>query len=358
VLGGLRADALAAPARIPFYGRHQAGIATPAQARLRFAAFDSIAADRAELRDLMRAWSATAARLCRAERSSRLTITFGFGPGLFDEDRFGLRAARPAALSPLPAVHGDALDPARSGGDLCVQACADDPDVSLHAVRRLSSEDAVALRWSQAGFGRASSTTRRQRTPRNLMGFKDGTNNLRGDDPASMARHVWVGPRDRPPWLRDGSYLVVRRIRMRLTEWDATPVHLQERVIGRRKRTGAPLGGSHEHDPVDLNAGVSGGNPTIPTDAHIRLASPHANGGTEILRRSYNFSDGVAPDGQLDAGLLFLAFERHPRQFIAIQRRLGERDDALGNFIVHEASAVFAVPPGARRGGWVGEGLV
>jgi deferrochelatase/peroxidase EfeB len=232
--------------------------------------------------------------------------------------------------------------------------------VAFHAVQRLAAKGsgAAALRWSQAGFGRASSTTRRQRTPRNLMGFKDGTNNLHGDDRAPMARHVWVGPRDRPAWLRDGSYLVVRRIRMRLTEWDATPVHLQERVIGRRKRTGAPLGGSHEHDPVDLNAGVSSGNPTIPTDAHIRLASPHANGGTEILRRSYNFSDGVAPDGQLDAGLLFLAFQRHPRQFIAIQRRLGERDDALGNFIVHEASAVFAVPPGARRGGWVGEGLI
>jgi deferrochelatase/peroxidase EfeB len=361
-LGGAHGDALAAPApaRIPFYGRHQAGIGTPAQARLQFAALDVTAASRAELRELMRTWSAAAARMCRSERSSRLTITFGLGPGLFDQGRFGLARSRPASLAPLPAFPGDALDPARSGGDLAIQACADDADVAFEAVQRLAAKGpgAAALRWSQAGFGRASSTTRRQRTPRNLMGFKDGTNNLLGDDRAAMARHVWVGPRDRPAWLRDGSYLVVRRIRMRLTEWNATPVPRQERVIGRRKRTGAPLGGSHEHDPVDLNAGVSSGNPTIPTDAHIRLASPHANGGAEILRRSYNFSDGVAPDGQLDAGLLFLAFQRHPRQFIAIQRRLGQRDDALGNFIVHEASAVFAIPPGARRGGWVSEGLI
>jgi deferrochelatase/peroxidase EfeB len=157
-----------------------------------------------------------------------------------------------------------------------------------------------------------------------------------------------VGPRDRPEWLRGGSYLVARRIRMRLDEWDATPVHRQERVIGRHKRTGAPLGGRHEHDRVDLEAGVSKGDPVIPTDAHIRLSSPHANGGKMLLRRSYNYSEG----------LLFIAYQRNPRQFIAIQRRLGERDDALGDFIVHEGSALFACPPGARRGGFVGEGLV
>jgi deferrochelatase/peroxidase EfeB len=148
--------------------------------------------------------------------------------------------------------------------------------------------------------------------------------------------------------MRGGSYLVVRRIRMKLDAWNATPVNRQERVIGRRKRSGAPLGGQREFDPVDLNAGVASGNPVIPADAHIRLASPHANGGVRILRRSYNTSDG----------LLFIAFQRHPRQFAAIQQRLGERQDALGSFIVHEGSAVFACPPGARRGGFVGDGLL
>jgi deferrochelatase/peroxidase EfeB len=339
----------------PFHGRHQAGIATPAQSRLHFAALDATATSRAELRDLMRAWSATAASLSRRERLSRLTITFGFGPRLFDSGRYGLAAKRPPGLQPLPAFPGDALDPARSGGDLAVQACADDPAVALHAVEKLIAKGAgaAALRWTQAGFGRSSSTSRMQSTPRNLMGFKDGTNNVKAEERAAMTRHVWVGPRDRPAWLRDGSYLVVRRIRMQLDRWQATPMHRQERVIGRHKKTGAPLGGRREQDTVDLNAGVSSGDPTIPTDAHIRLASPHANGGARILRRSYNFRDSDD-----DAGLLFLAFQRHPRQFIAIQHRLGARDDALGNFIVHEASAVFACPPGARRGGFVGDGLL
>jgi deferrochelatase/peroxidase EfeB len=185
------------------------------------------------------------------------------------------------------------------------------------------------------------------------MGFKDGTNNPKGDDPAAMARSVWVGARERPTWLRGGSYLVARRIRMRLDAWNATPVHRQERVIGRHKQSGAPLGGRHEHDHVDLNAGVSKGDPVIPTDAHIRLSAPSANGGKRLLRRSYNYRES-----DTDAGLLFLAYQRHPRQFVAIQRRLGERDDALGEFIVHEGSALFACPPGYRRGGFVGEGLL
>lgn len=340
----------ASAAAIPFHGRHQAGIATPAQPRLHLAAFDATAASRAELRDLMRDWSAAAARVTARERRSHLTLTFGFGPGLFRDDRYGLESRRPPALAPLPPFPGDALDPARSGGDLAVQACADHPEVAADAIARLTARAAGAAtpRWSQAGFGRSSSTSRSQQTPRNLMGFKDGTNNIKAEDRRAMARSVWVGPRDRPAWMRDGSYMVARRIRMRLDAWHATPVHRQERVIGRHKRSGAPLGGRREHDAVDLEAGVERGDPTIPTDAHIRLSSPHANGGARILRRSYNYSEG----------LLFLAFQRHPRQFIAIQRRLGERDDALGAFIVHEGSALFAVPPGFSRHGYVGDGVL
>jgi deferrochelatase/peroxidase EfeB len=270
-----------------------------------------------------------------------LTVTFGFGPGLFDPGRYGL--AGPRALAPLPAFPGDALDPARSGGDLAVQACADDAGAAQHAVEALAAKasGAASVRWAQDGFVNNPG----RRTPRNLMGFKDGTNNIAGDDRNAMSYDVWVRS---PGWMRGGSYLVVRRIRMKLDAWNATPVHRQERVIGRRKQSGAPLGGHREFDPVDLNAGVGSGNPVIPTDAHIRLASPHANAGVRILRRSYNIGDG----------LLFIAFQRHPRQFVAIQRRLGERDDALGNFIVHEGSAVFACPPGARRGGFVGDGLL
>jgi deferrochelatase/peroxidase EfeB len=317
---------------------HPAGIATTAQQHLQFAAFDVTAASRKDLRDLMRSWSAAA-----GQRGSGLTITFGLGPGLFDPGRFGLGGARPRALAALPAFPGDALDPARSGGDLAVQACADDPGAALHAVEALAAKasGAASIRWAQDG----SIHNPGGRTPRNLMGFKDGTNNIAGDDGSAMSYDVWVRS---PGWMRGGSYLVVRRIRMKLDIWNATPIHGQERVIGRRKQSGAPLGGRHEFDPVDLNAGVASGNPVIPTDAHIRLASPDANGGVRIRRRSYNTGDG----------LLFIAFQRHPRQFVAIQRRLGRRDDALGNFIVHEGSAVFACPPGARRGGFVGDGLL
>jgi deferrochelatase/peroxidase EfeB len=319
---------------------------------MRITAFDLV--DGAERRDLMRDWSQLAAKLTRRERASRLTLTFGFGPGFF-EGVPGLERKRPAALKPLPPFFGDALDPARSNGDLALQACADDADVARAAIVRLTAHvaGAVAPRWTQLGFGRASITTVRERTPRNLMGFKDGTNNITADDAHAMRRYVWVGPRDRPAWLRGGSYLVVRRIRIRLDAWDATPVERQERVIGRRKRSGAPLGGRRERDAVDFDAGVEEGNPVIPTDAHIRLSSPHANGGMQLLRRSYDFSD--APG---DEGLIFVAFMRHPRQFVTIQRRLGERDDALGDFISHESSALFACPPGGARGGYVGDGLL
>jgi deferrochelatase/peroxidase EfeB len=352
-LGGLPVDALAAKP-IPFHGRHQAGIATPAQTRLYLAAFDVTATARADVRDLLKDWSEAAARITRREKASRLTITFGLGPALFAADRFGLESKRPAPLADLPAFTGDALDPARSGGDLAIQACADDPAVARDAVRRLQERaaQATALRWSQAGFGRSSSTSRKQRTPRNLMGFKDGTNNIKAENANAMRRSVWVGPRDKPVWMRDGSYMVVRRIRMRLDDWDATRVHRQERIIGRHKKSGAPLGARREFDEVDLDKGVESGDPVIPTDAHIRLSSPRANGGMRLLRRSYNYSEGEG-----DAGLVFIAFQRHPRQFIAIQRRLGHRDDALGDFIEHTASAVFACPPGAGRAEFVGEDL-
>jgi deferrochelatase/peroxidase EfeB len=335
--GRIPLDALAAASP-----RHQAGIATRAQAHLRFAAFDATASNRAELRDLMREWSATAQALAAAHRKDHLTITFGFGPALFAAGRYGLAAKRPPSLTPLPAFFGDQLDPAKSDGDLAIQVCADHRAVVEKAMNRLRRDGAAVERWSLAG------STGTRGTPRNRMGFKDGTNNIAGDDATAMRHSVWVGPRDNPAWLRGGSYLVARRIRMELDAWNATTTHRQERIIGRHKQSGAPLGGKREFDQADFDAGVKEGDPTIPTDAHIRLSSPHANGGKMLLRRSYN----------IEEGLLFLAYQRNPRQFIAIQRRLGERDDALGEFIVHEGSALFACPPKARRGGFVGDTLL
>ncbi|HVY77257.1 MAG TPA: iron uptake transporter deferrochelatase/peroxidase subunit [Solirubrobacterales bacterium] len=366
---------------VPFYGEHQAGIDTPAQDRLHFAAFDLVDASPAALRELMREWSRAAAEMTAGQMvgdvnseqlappddtgetvgllPSRLTVTFGFGPSLFAKRGLGLAGKRPAALREIPPLPADELNEGESGGDLCVQACSDDPQVAFHAVRNLAriGRGTVVMRWSQLGFGRTASTSRGQDTPRNLMGFKDGTANIKAEDTAAMDRFVWVG-REGPAWMRGGSYLVTRRIRMLLEVWDRSSLEDQEQTIGRDKYRGAPLGGHDEFEPLDLEAEADG-RPTIPVDSHVRLASASFNGGERILRRGYSFTDGVDESlGELEAGLFFICFQRDPqRQFVAIQRRLGSAD-ALNEYIKHVGSAVFAVPPGARRGGYVGETLL
>lgn len=365
---------------VEVYGEHQAGIATAAQDRLHFAAFDLLTEDPTALRELMRAWTVAAAEASGGEMigevndlapappedtgetvgllPSRLTVTFGFGPSLFEKPGLGLRGKRPAALRPLPPLPADELNPAEVGGDICVQACSDDPQVAFHAVRNLAriGRGTVAMRWSQLGFGRTASTSRSQDTPRNLMGMKDGTANIRAEDGEAMERFVWVGD-EGPGWMRGGSYLVTRRIRMLLEVWDRAPLEDQERTIGRHKYSGAPLGGSDEFEPLPLDA-ERNGRPTIPVDAHVRLASARENGGTRILRRGYSFTEGVDESlGELEAGLFFISFQRDPDQFVAIQRRLGSMD-ALNEYIKHVGSALFAVPPGATPGGYVGEGLL
>jgi deferrochelatase/peroxidase EfeB len=366
---------------IEFFGEHQAGIATPQQDRLHFASFDLTTTKAEEVRDLMRAWTEAAARMCAGQpvggendaafvppedtgeaqdlTAGHLTITFGFGPTLFEEDgedRFGFASRRPATLQPIPDLPGDNLDPDLSGGDLCVQACADDPQVAFHAVRNLAriGRGAVVIRWSQLGFGRTSSTSSAQKTPRNLMGFKDGTNNIHAEDEEAMDRYVWV--REEPGWMRGGTYLVARRIRMLIEIWDRSPLLEQEQTIGRHRASGAPLGKEDEFDPVDLKAKGPDGLPLVPVDSHVRLARKDPN--ERILRRGYSFTDGMdSKTGQLDAGLFFISFQRDPgKQFVPLQRRLGQMD-RLTEYIQHTGSAVFACPPGIRPGGYAGEGL-
>ncbi|MFE9852347.1 iron uptake transporter deferrochelatase/peroxidase subunit [Streptomyces sp. NPDC005576] len=362
---------------VPFHGEHQAGIASAVQDRLHFAAFDVRTEDRAELVRLLKDWTA-AARLMTAGlpvgeggfgglpeappddtgealglSASRLTLTIGFGPGLFARDRFGLEAERPEALVDLEAFPGDNLDAARSGGDLCVQACADDPQVAVHAIRQLAriGFGKVAVRWSQLGFGKTSSTTPDAQTPRNMMGFKDGTRNVSGTDSAALDKHVWAGPDDGSAWMAGGSYLVARRIRMHIETWDRASLQEQEDVFGRDKGKGAPVGKSEERDEPFLKA--------MKPDAHVRLAHPDSNGGATILRRGYSFTDGTDGLGRLDAGLFFLAYQRDVRKgFIPIQRALA-RHDALNEYIQHVGSAVFAVPPGVRdKDDWWGRTLL
>ncbi|MEU9193976.1 iron uptake transporter deferrochelatase/peroxidase subunit [Streptomyces hundungensis] len=363
-------------AAVPFHGAHQAGIATAVQDRLHFAAFDVTTKDRAALVQLLKDWTAAAAAMAEGKtvgegaygglaeappddtgealglKPSRLTLTFGVGPSLFAKDRFGLEAKRPEALVDIEQFPGDNLDPARSGGDLCVQACADDPQVAVHAIRNLAriGMGKVAIRWSQLGFGKTSSTTPDAQTPRNMMGFKDGTRNVDGTDTKALDEHVWVGAKDGSDWMTGGSYLVARRIRMHIETWDRTSLQEQEDVFGRDKGEGAPVGKAKERDEPFLKA--------MKPTAHVRLAHPDSNDGARILRRGYSFTDGTDGLGRLDAGLFFLAYQRDVRKgFLPIQRALA-RQDALNEYIQHVGSAIFAVPPGVRdKGDWWGRGL-
>ncbi|MGI8335297.1 iron uptake transporter deferrochelatase/peroxidase subunit [Actinomadura scrupuli] len=364
---------------IPFFGGHQAGIATPVQDRLHFAAFDVVTGDRAKLAGLLEAWTAAAAAMTAGRPhgsgavggmpeappddtgealglpASRLTLTIGFGPTLFEKDgkdRFGLKARRPAALADLPHFPGDALDPARSGGDIAVQACADDPQVAVHAIRNLAriGFGIVTVRYSQLGFGKTSSTTPDAQTPRNLMGFKDGTRNIAADDDKALSRFVWAGAGDGADWMAGGSYLVARRIRMHIETWDRTSLKEQEDIFGRTKGEGAAYGTKHEHDKVDVAR--------LPPDSHVRLANPDSNAGLRILRRGYSFTDGSDGLGRLDAGLFFLAYQRDVRTgFIPLQKRLTAGGDRLNEYIQHVGSGVFACPPGVRKGGHWGDTL-
>jgi deferrochelatase/peroxidase EfeB len=227
----------------------------------------------------------------------------------------------------------------------------------VHAVRNLAriATGRAAIRWSQTGFGRASKTALVARTPRNLLGFKDGTANIRGDDQAALDEHVWVPSGTAPAWLAGGTYLVVRKIAILLDDWDRQPLAKQEAVLGRTKASGAPLSGGGEDTAPDFEATVDGAAAIDPA-AHIRLAHASNNGGFRILRRSYNYVDGTDAQGDLAAGLLFIAFQQSPARFIAIQRSLAT--DRLNEYVRPVGSAVFAVPPGTSDGRFIGDGLL
>jgi deferrochelatase/peroxidase EfeB len=353
---------------IPFYGPHQAGIADPTrpQAHGWLAAFDLVAGvDRRALVALLRDWSEAAEALTAGRPvgvgddlvvagagPSALTVTLGFGGSLFG--RAGIPAtARPAGLAPLPAFGMEQLDPARSGGDLGLIVAGDDPVVVAHASRVLTrlALGSANLRWQMSGFNSARGTSPDAATGRNLMGQLDGTNNPRPVDP-DFASRVFVPDSDPASWLRGGSYVVVRRIRMLLDAWDLLTPHAQELVIGRRRDTGAPLTGGNERSAADFGARTPSGALVIPESAHMRLAAPAFNQGAAMLRRGFSYVDGAR------SGLLFVAWQADPRRgFIPVQQRLVGAD-ALGSFIRHETSALFAAPRGVDPGGYLGQALV
>jgi len=375
---------------LPFHGAHQNGIATPMQAHTYFAAFDVVTEKRADLVALLRAWTEAAAKITQGLSldaaapdpdappadsgdvaglpPSRLTLTFGFGPGLFSKDgldRFGLAHARPAAFVDLPRFVGDQLVPERTGGDLSVQACGDDQQACMHAVRQLMrlAYGAATVRWVQSGFLPGYDP---KVTPRNLMGFKDGSFNVDVTDEAAMDKHVWVGD-EGGAWMRGGSYVVARPIRIALEHWDRMKLAFQEQTVGRTKASGAPIGGKDEFAPMDLNATDKDGNPVIAENAHVRLAAPQTNDGASILRRGYSYDNGVSMVAErwppwrhaleLDAGLLFLCYQRDPRTgFIKIFDRMS-KFDMMNQFVTHVGGGMFACPGGVAPGAYVGQGL-
>ncbi|MCQ1951560.1 iron uptake transporter deferrochelatase/peroxidase subunit [Arthrobacter jinronghuae] len=372
---------------VPFHGAHQAGITTDAQDRMHTAAFDLTASTRQSVISLLRDWTEAAESLTAGRdigetgasggaydappedtgeaqdlHAAHLTITFGFGRTLFVKDgvdRYGVAAHLPEALIDLPLFSGDALEEGRSGGDLIVQACADDPQVAVHAVRNLAriAFGRARVRWSQIGFGRTASTSAEQKTPRNLFGFKDGTSNLKVQEDDLLAEHLWVsGGPAAESWLNGGTYMVVRRIRMHIETWDRTTLREQELVVGRTKREGAPLSGGTEFTAPDFSMPGRDG-PLIDPASHLALAHPDHNGGARMLRRGYNYTDGSDGLGRLDAGQFFIAYFVDPRTHYVPMQSAMAKNDLMVEYLRHTGSGLFAVPPGITPGGYIGQGL-
>jgi dye decolorizing peroxidase len=359
--------------QLAFYGAHQPGIAAPVQAQGWLTAFDlKSGATVAQVRSLMRQWTRIAAEAMAGRPLSEgddamaygrgpgaLTVTVGVGASLLT--KLGLGHEIPEALTPLPTFLGDEIDAASSDGDLVVLVAANDGLVAVHALRaiqRAATASVATQRWQLSGFGEASGVMPSPTaTPRNLMGQLDGTGNPK-QGTASFDQTVYVADGGGPTWMRGGSYLVYRRIRMLLNDWDGLDRGAQEAVIGRDKLTGAPLSGGTEFTAPDYEKSTADGSLVIPPGAHIRQAGAESNSGATILRRPFSYYSGLRADGSPDAGLMFLAFQSNPATgFTIIQQRLSGAD-TLSTFIKHEASGLFAVLPGCADGGYLGQALL
>ena len=345
---------------ISFYGKHQAGITTPMQKNIYFVVLDLRTTDKNELIQLFKDWTDYSQKLVNGElvkkdgsnallppsdtgetvglNPYRLTLTFGVSASFLT--KLGLEKKRPKLFRDLPAFPKEQLREQYTGGDIVIQACADDEQVAFHAVRNLirKGRNKVTMKWSQSGFAAIGD---RMETPRNLFGFKDGTANVTTEK--DFDKVVWADSKD---WMNNGSYMAVRRIIMHLETWDRTNLQEQENTFGRYKESGAPFGKQNEFDEVDLSL--------LPVDSHVRLAKEVD---LPILRRSYSYSDGIDPKtGQFDAGLLFIAFQKDPDRFVKIQTNLGA-DDKMNEYVTHIGSGLFACFGGVKEGGYIGQDL-
>jgi deferrochelatase/peroxidase EfeB len=366
--------------RVPFDAYHQSGIITPKAAQASFIALDSIAANRTALFEGLQAISGEARQLAQGapvgvaeiddpppdsgilgpyNSPDSLTVTLAYGASLFD-DRYGLAAKRPPLLTPMPSFALDELDPARTGGDVLVQVSAGQRDTVVHTVRELMRAVAghLTVRWMIDGFQTASRDRNPRANTRNLFAFRDGTANPEVTNAALMDQLVWVrAGQGEPAWTTGGTYMVVRTIRQHVEFWDRVGMLEQEQMIGRDRVTGAPLGGTNEFEDPRYDLDPQGQR--IPLDAHIRMANPRtpATANQRILRRGYNYQRGVDEAGNLDQGLVFVAFNQDPeRQFATIQRRL--ETEPMTDYITPVGGGYFFAPPGSRGAGdWVGSGL-
>ena len=350
---------------LPFYGVHQAGVETEPALLQTFVGLNLREPSRDALEAALRLVTDDAARLTRGEPAlgdtepelaaypDRLTVTVGLGRPLFA--RVGLEDRIPPQLPELPAFRTDAFEDPWSQTDLLLQVGSDNALTLAHTVRMLTKDlsTLTEVAWTQPGFRSPQPAVPGGSSTRNLMGQVDGTINPRPGTP-EFSEVVWID--DGPEWYGGGTILVLRRIRMLLDTWEILDRTTQETVIGRHIDTGAPLGGTSEADPVPFDATDELGLPTIPQDAHIRVA--HAATPAEtILRRPYSYDNGMR-GGTNDVGLLFAAYARDPRtSFIPMQERIAA-SDAFNRWNTTIGSSVYILPGGADEGGFLAEGLL
>lgn len=358
----------------PFYGQFQSGILNPPPASGAVVAFDVLAYNRDDLKQLFKILTERTAFLTQGGTPPKtgdkfppldsgivgnyiepdnLTITVSVGNSLFDE-RFGLSHLKPKHLQTMTRFPNDALQAHYCHGDILIQFCSNSPETVVHAIRDIIKHTPayLSVRWRRDGFiSNHVAATAGGVTPINLLGFKDGTVNPNTKDTNAVNSVIMVGPEhNEPKWATGGSYLAARMIRFFVEQWDRTPLQEQETIFGRQRDTGAPLGMKHEHDIPNYAEDPEG--KVIPLTAHMRLANPREPGFEkhQILRRAYNYSDGISKSGQLDMGLMFLAYQADLEAgFITVQNRLN--GEPLEEYIKPFGGGYFFALPGVKKPG-------